>query len=109
MFNALPGRSFPLGATVYPEGVNFCVYSANCTALELLLFSTPSDAQPTQIIQFNLKLNKTVHYWHMFVPGIKAGQIYAYRAYGAFAPEKGLRFDSKKILLDPFAKAIVGW
>ncbi|PMB15552.1 glycogen debranching protein GlgX [Fischerella thermalis] len=109
MFHTLPGRSFPLGATISPEGVNFCVYSAHCTGLELLLFDTPKDAQPTQVIQFDPKLHKTVHYWHIFVPGLKAGQIYAYRVYGTFAPEQGLRFDSTKVLLDPFAKTIVGW
>jgi len=107
--NVLPGRSFPLGATVSPEGVNFCVYSSTCSGLELLLFDAASDTEPTQTIAFDPHQHRSVHYWHLFVPGLKAGQIYAYRVYGEFAPERGLRFDPDKILLDPYAKAIVGW
>lgn len=105
----LPGRSFPLGATVSPEGVNFCIYSSTCSGLELLLFNSASDSEPSQTIVFDPQQHRSVHYWHLFVPGLKAGQIYAYRAYGKFAPEQGLRFDPDKILLDPYAKAIVGW
>jgi glycogen operon protein len=105
----LPGRSFPLGATVYPNGVNFCIYSKNCIALELLLFDAPDAPRPARVIQLAPKQNKTFYYWHVFVPGIGAGQVYAYRAYGPFAPEKGHRFDGTKVLLDPYAKAVVGW
>ena len=104
----LPGESFPLGATVYPNGVNFCVFSQNAEAIELLLFDTANAARPAQIIKLDPILNKTYYYWHVFVSGIKAGQIYAYRAYGQFAPERGYRFDSTKVLLDPYARAIVG-
>lgn len=105
----LPGRSFPLGATVYPNGVNFCIFSKNCTALELLLFDAPDVPWPARVIQLEPKQNKTFYYWHVFVANIGAGQVYAYRAYGPFAPEKGHRFDSTKVLLDPYAKAVVGW
>lgn len=108
-FNISPGRSFPLGATVSPEGVNFCVYSATCSGLELLLFDAASASQPSHTIAFDPKHHRSVHYWHLFVPGLRAGQIYAYRAYGDFAPERGLRFNPDKVLLDPYAKAIVGW
>ncbi|MDJ0743745.1 MAG: glycogen debranching protein GlgX [Xenococcaceae cyanobacterium MO_167.B27] len=104
----LPGESFPLGATVYPNGVNFCIFSQHAEAMELLLFDTANAEQPDQTIKLDSSLNKTCHYWHVFVPGIKAGQIYAYRAYGEFAPETGHRFDSTKVLLDPYAKAIAG-
>jgi isoamylase len=107
--NVLSGRSFPLGATVSSEGVNFCVYSSTCSGLELLLFDSASDTEPTQTIAFDPHQHRSVYYWHLFVPGLWAGQIYAYRAYGNFAPERGLRFNPDKILLDPYAKAIVGW
>ena len=103
----LPGKSYPLGATVYPQGVNFCIFSQNAEAIELLLFDTADDSRPTQIIKLDPSLNRTYHYWHVFVPNIKTGQIYAYRAYGQFAPEKGYRFDNSKVLLDPYARAIV--
>ncbi|MEE3719578.1 glycogen debranching protein GlgX [Tumidithrix elongata RA019] len=105
----LPGKSFPLGATVYPNGVNFCIYSKSCTALELLLFDHADAPQPSRVIKLDPKRYKTFHYWHVFVSGIGAGQIYAYRAYGDFAPERGHRFDGSKVLLDPYAYAVVGW
>ena len=103
-----PGKSFPLGATVYPHGVNFCIFSQNASAIELLLFDAAGAAQPTQTIKLDPILNKTYYYWHVFIPGIKSGQIYAYRAYGHFAPERGYRFDNTKVLLDPYARTIVG-
>lgn len=104
----LPGESFPLGATVYPNGVNFCVFSQNALAIELLLFNSARATKPTYVIRLDPNRNKTHYYWHVFVPELKTGQIYAYRAYGEFAPETGNRFDKTKVLLDPYAKAIVG-
>ncbi|MGH2413736.1 MAG: alpha-amylase family glycosyl hydrolase, partial [Microcystaceae cyanobacterium] len=104
----LPGKSFPLGATVYADGVNFCIFSKHAQALELLLFDEPNAAKPARIIPFDPKQNKTYFYWHIFVTGILAGQVYAYRAYGPFVPEKGHRFNGNKVLLDPYAQAIVG-
>ena len=103
ILQVLPGESYPLGATVGSNGVNFSIFSQHAEAIELLLFDKPDAAKPLQII----KLNRTFFYWHIFVQGIKAGQIYAYRAYGEFAPERGYRFDKAKVLLDPYAKAIV--
>lgn len=106
--NTLPGQSFPLGATVDPDGVNFCIYSKNATSIELLLFDSPNAEMPAFVIPLHPKKNKTHFYWHIFVPGLKPGQIYAYRARGSFAPEAGHRFDEKKVLLDPYARTIVG-
>lgn len=105
----LPGNSFPLGATVSKDGVNFCVFSDKSTAVELLLFDDPYAPQPSQVIHLDSKLNKTFHYWHVLVRGIREGQVYAYRVYGLFAPNNGLRFDGNKVLLDPYARAVVGW
>ncbi len=103
----LPGKSFPLGATVYPDGVNFCIFS-RAQALELLLFEYPEDPQPSRVIALHPKINCSCYYWHIFIRGIKSGQVYAYRAYGEYAPEQGLRFDGTKVLLDPYGKAIAG-
>ncbi|WP_017326706.1 glycogen debranching protein GlgX [Synechococcus sp. PCC 7336] len=105
---ASDGQTSPLGASVYPNGVNFCIFSQHAEAIELLLFDRPDDPHPSQTIRLDPKANNTYHYWHIFVPGIAAGQVYAYRAYGPFEPELGHRFDSQKVLLDPYAKAIVG-
>ena len=106
--NTLSGQSFPLGATIYPNGVNFCIFSEHAEAIELLLFDEPNSPQPSRIIKLDPQQNKTFYYWHVYVPGIGAGQIYAYRARGPFAPELGHRFDATKVLLDPYARAIVG-
>ncbi len=105
----LPGESHPLGATVSPDGVNFCLFSKHAQAIELLLFDEPNTPQPTDTIFLHPQYNKTYYYWHIFIPEIKAGQVYAYRVYGPFAPEQGHRFDGEKVLLDPYAKAIVGY
>ncbi len=103
----LPGRSFPLGATVYPDGVNFSVYSRSCEAVELLLFDDVNAPQPTRVIRLDPRLNhRTFHYWHAFVPGIKPGQIYAYRVSGPFDPARGLRYDDSKVLLDPYGRSV---
>ncbi len=102
----LPGRSYPIGAAVEPDGVNFCVYSRTATAIDLLLFDTADAATPSQVIQLDPEQNHTYHYWHVFVTGIGAGQVYGYRAHGPYAPDRGLRFDPAKVLIDPYALAI---
>jgi len=101
--DTLFGRSYPLGATVYPAGVNFSIYSKSAHRIELLLFDYADDGKPSRIIELDPGLNKTFYYWHVFVPGIGTGQLYGYRAFGPFAPEKGYRFDASKILIDPYA------
>src|SRR4051794_34396119 len=100
------GKSFPLGATVSIEGTNFSVFSKHSTAVELLLFDNVDDSEPARVIELNQDRNRTYHYWHTFLPGIAAGQTYAYRVAGPFDPAKGLRFDPKKVLLDPYGKCI---
>ena len=97
----LPGKSFPIGATAYPSGVNFSVFAQGNTAVELLLFDQAHDSYPSRTITLDPVTNRSHHYWHVFVPGIAVGQIYGYRVDGSFAPERGLRFDPQKVLLDP--------
>lgn len=104
--NINAGQTFPLGATVYPWGVNFSVFSKNCDAVELLLFDDVDAARPVHVIHLDPEKNRTFYYWHAFVRGIKAGQLYGYRVHGPFAPESGLRFDGTKVLLDPYTRAV---
>src|SRR3990172_4925205 len=101
------GQAFPLGATVQDGGVNFSVFSKNSDALELLLFDRVDDAKPSRVIQLDPDTNKTYYYWHVFVPNIGAGQLYGYRVYGQFAPQMGYRFDGEKVLIDPYARAVM--
>ena len=100
------GLSAPLGATVYSGGVNFSVFSKSATLIELLLFDDENAAQPAKIIPLDPNQHRTYHYWHVFVPDMKPGQIYGYRAYGPLAPDHGFRFDGEKILLDPYGLAV---
>jgi glycogen operon protein len=101
------GRSFPLGATLSAEGANFSVYSKHATGIELLLFDSVDDDQPKRVISIDPATNRTYHYWHVFVPAVKAGQIYAYRVRGAFDPASGMRFDPAKVLVDPYGRGAV--
>ena len=101
------GRSAPLGATVGVGGVNFSLYSRDASGIELLFFDREDDARPIQVIPFDPFVNRTYHYWHVFVPGVKAGQLYGYRVHGPFDPNDGVRFDPSKVLLDPYGRGVV--
>ncbi len=102
----LPGQSFPLGATVFPGGVNFCLFSRNAVAVELLLFDDVDASRPERTLWLDPHRNRTFYYWHVFVPGLYPGQLYAYRAYGPWNPGCGHRFNPQKVLLDPYALAV---
>jgi isoamylase len=101
-----PGLSHPLGATVGAQGVNFSVFSKNAERVELLFFDRAEDATPTRVIVMDPRSHRTYHYWHVLVPGVQPGQLYAYRVHGPFDPVRGLRFDASKLLLDPYGKAV---
>ncbi len=100
------GTSFPLGATVQTGGVNFSVYSRNAILMELLLFDGSDAIEPARVIRLEPSEHRTYHYWHVFIPGLAPGQVYGFRAIGPFDPQRGLRFDDKKVLLDPYGRAI---
>jgi isoamylase len=100
------GSSTPLGASLQRGGVNFSVFSKNATLIELLLFDSDTAAEPARIIPLDANSHRTYHYWHAFVPGLAVGQVYGYRAHGPFTPERGMRFDGEKLLLDPYGLAV---
>ncbi len=100
------GSSLPIGATLIEGGANFSVFSRSAISIELLLFDRADDARPSRVIRMDPSANRTYHYWHVFVPGLEVGQIYGFRAFGPFDPDKGLRFDPSKLLLDPYGRAI---
>ncbi len=102
-----PGDPFPLGSTPCRGGVNFSVFSKHATGVELMLFDKADDAEARRVIRLDPVGNRTYHYWHVFVPGLVAGQLYGYRAHGPFEPAQGLRFDPAKILLDPYGRGVV--
>jgi glycogen operon protein len=97
--NLPQGKSFPLGATLSHDGVNFSIYAKNCDGVELLLFDHVDDPRPARVILLDSRWNQTYHYWHTFVPGLGAGQLYAYRTVNTEAP--------RPVLLDPYGRAVV--
>jgi isoamylase len=100
------GQSSPLGVTVCSGGANFSVYSRSASGVELLLFDREDDSRPARVIPIDPALNRTYHYWHTFVPGVQAGQIYGYRVQGPYDPADGMRFDPSKVLLDPYGRGV---
>jgi glycogen operon protein len=98
------GTPFPLGATWNGNGVNFALFSAHATKVELCLFDETGQQEVERI-----ELPEyTDEVWHVFVPNLKPGAVYGYRVHGPYEPEKGHRFNPNKLLLDPYAKAHIG-
>ena len=103
---AVTSRSAPLGASICEGGANFSLFSRSATGVELLLFDREDDDRPARVVVIDPAKNRSYHYWHVFVSGIRPGQIYGYRVQGPSAPENGLRFDSTKVLLDPYGRGV---
>jgi len=101
----LPGRMRPLGATWDGSGVNFAIYSYHATHIDLVLFDA---RDPSREVATLTLPERTAHVWHGYVPGVRPGQLYGYRVHGAYAPERGMRFNPAKLVIDPYAKAIAG-
>jgi glycogen operon protein len=100
------GDSVPLGATLTSGGVNFSLFSRHALAVDLLFFDRADSEQPSRVIPLDPFNNRTYHYWHVFVPDTRPGQIYGYRVSGPFDPERGLRFDPSKVLIDPYGRGV---
>ena len=95
----------PLGATWDGSGVNFAIYSYHATHIDLVLFDA---RDPSREVATLTLPERTAHVWHGYVPGVRPGQLYGYRVHGAYAPERGMRFNPAKLVIDPYAKAIAG-
>ena len=98
------GHPWPLGAHFDGHGINFAVFSANAQAMEVCLF----DVDGLQELARMRLPARTGDVWHGYLPGGQPGQVYGLRAYGPWRPDKGQRFDASKLLLDPYARDIVG-
>ncbi|MDR0315716.1 MAG: glycogen debranching protein GlgX [Treponema sp.] len=105
-FAAERGKALPMGATLTGEGVNFSLFSRNATSVTLILFESPAKDSPRCEIPLDKQRNKTGNMWHCHIRGITAGACYLYRVDGPYNPEKGLRFNPHKALIDPYAKAM---
>jgi isoamylase len=100
-----PGRPYPLGATWDGAGVNFALFSDHATGVELCLFDPASPGSETQRIPL---VERTDQVWHVYLPVGRPGLLYGYRVDGPSDPSAGHRFNPRKLLLDPYAKAITG-
>jgi glycogen operon protein len=98
---AWPGAPAPLGATWDGEGVNFAIFSAHATTIELCLF----DDEEREVARVPL-VERDQGVWHAYLPDARPGQRYGYRVAGPYAPERGHRFNPAKLLVDPYARAL---
>src|SRR6185295_14809688 len=98
------GLPSPRGATWDGKGVNFAVFSSQATKVELCLFDSSgrTERERIELPEYRDEI------WHGYVPEIGPGAIYGFRVHGPYQPEGGLRFNSHKLLLDPYARAHIG-
>ncbi|HEX3843703.1 MAG TPA: glycogen debranching protein GlgX [Steroidobacteraceae bacterium] len=99
-----PGQPYPRGATWDGEGVNFSLFSANAQQVELCLFDPASHHEVQRI---GLR-ERTDEVWHCYLPQARPGLLYGYRVHGPYRPERGLRFNPNKLLIEPYAKRLEG-
>ena len=98
------GRPFPLGATWDGLGVNFAVFSAHATRVEVCLFDNDGN---TETERFDLP-EYTDEVWHGYLPDARPGTVYGLRVHGPYEPDAGHRFNPNKLLIDPYARQLVG-
>lgn len=98
------GRPWPMGATLSGEGVNFAVFSAHATGMDLCLFSGDGRREVARLPI----TARDGDVWHIHVGGIGAGQQYGFRAHGPYAPDQGHRFNAHKLLMDPYGRGLAG-
>ena len=101
---ASSGLPWPLGATLSGEGVNFAVFSAHATAIDLCLYSADGRRELARLPLSD----RSSDIWHIHVAGIGAGQLYSFRAQGPYRPAEGHRFNPHKMVLDPYGKGLSG-
>src|SRR5436305_4862866 len=99
-----PGQPFPLGASWDGKGVNFALFSAHAERVELCLFDRSGHYEQARIVLPEY----TDEVWHCYLPEVRPDQLYGYRVYGPYDPAAGQRCNPKKLLIDPYAKAIDG-
>ena len=98
------GSPHPLGATWDGQGVNFALYSRHAEQVELCLFD---ESGRRELERIALR-ERTDFVWHGYLPQVRPAQLYGYRVHGPYQPDKGHRFNPHKLLLDPYARSIVG-
>jgi len=100
------GAPLPMGTHESAGGVNFAFFSRHATRVRLELYDRPADVSPARSIDLDSSRNRTGDVWHVWIAGLRPGQLYGYRVDGPYEPRAGLRFNFNKLLLDPFATAV---
>jgi len=101
------GSRFPPGATVTADGINFCVFSQHATRVDLLLYARADSTESFQMVVLDPEQNRSFFFWHVFVQGLAPGTCYTWRMDGpADTAASGLRFNPRKELVDPWARAV---
>ena len=96
------GQPYPLGASFDGQGTNFSIFSEAAQRVELCLFDDGGEEVRVDLAE------QTALCWHGYLPGVSPGQRYGFRVHGPYDPERGLRCNPAKLLLDPYARAIEG-
>ena len=99
-----PGKPYPRGATWNGMGVNFALFSEHAERVDLCLFD---EAGRKEIARVTLP-EYTDEVWHGYLPDLRPGQLYGYRVHGPYDPKRGHRFNDNKLLIDPYARNLVG-
>lgn len=103
-----PGYPIPLGVKLDRNGAQFSIFSRHAASVTLVLFASTKPDSPFEEIALDPKKNKTGDIWHIWIEGIREGQLYGYRIDGPYDPLNAQRFNKYKLLLDPYAKAVSG-
>jgi glycogen operon protein len=98
-----PGQPYPLGATWTGLGVNFAIFSAHATKVEICFFDAPNAARESACVPLP---EHTDMVWHGYFPDVRPGQLYGFRVHGPYDPQAGHRFNPHKILIDPYARSV---
>jgi len=99
-----PGRPYPRGAFWDGEGVNFAIFSEHAEKVELCLFDVKGKSEVQRV---ELK-ERSDFVWHCYLPELRPGMLYGFRLHGPYRPQEGHRFNPNKLLIEPYAKDIVG-
>ena len=103
-FRVWPGIPYPLGASWDGMGVNFALFSEHAEKVELCLFNEEGEKELARLVLPEY----TDEVWHGYLPDVRPGQLYGYRVYGPYDPNRGHRFNPNKLLIDPYAKTLFG-
>lgn len=102
MYSVSQGIPDKLGVTFTSKGANFCVYARLAESIELLFFDDKDSLDASHVFNLSDITNRTAYYWHIFVKGVKAGQLYGFRVNGPYRPQASSSFKPDKVLIDPY-------